>query len=173
MIPCFHMHSAFVRRRYLFCTPRLRLHKKNKFEIQSSILKRNLHKMHLGHVLVWRGVVKRNDDINKKCFQCSVVTSCFRVAARSCVPSLRLRHSRQREYLLLLLTWDKKIFCSDKNAKNIQGGFFNWSAWFSVPKWKTSCSQPGLVFHEIFNVKKLLVGWASFFILVLKIRRTS
>ena len=45
----------------------------------------------------------------------------------------------------------------------IQGGFFNWSARFSVPKWKTSCSQPGLVFHEIFNVKKLLVGWASFF----------
>ena len=23
---------------------------------------------------------------------------------------------------------------------------------------KTSCSQPGLVFHEVFNVKKLLVG---------------
>ena len=44
----------------------------------------------------------------------------------------------------------------------IQGGFFNWSARFSVPKWKTSCSQPGLVFQEIFNVKKLLVGWASF-----------
>ena len=116
MIPCFHMHTAFVRRRYLFCTLRLHLHKKNKFEIQSSNSKRNLHKMHLGHVLVWRGVVKRNDDINKKCFQCSVVTSCFRVAARSCVPSLRLRHSRQREYLLLLLTWDKKIFCSDKNV---------------------------------------------------------
>ena len=52
--------------------------------------------------------------------------------------------------------------------------FFNWSAWFSVPKWKTSCIQPGLVFHEIFNVKKLLAGWASFFfILVLKIGRTS
>ena len=129
MIPCIHMHSAFVRRRYLFCTPRLRLHKKNKFEIQSSISKRNLHKMHLGHVLVWRGVVKRNDDINKKCFQCSVVTSCFRVAARSCVPSLRLRHSRQREYLLLLLTWDKKIFCSDKNqtwnlSKNLHRRIF-------------------------------------------------
>ena len=57
--------------------------------------------------------------------------------------------------------------------KDIQGGFFNWSARFSVPKWKTSCSQPGLVFHEIFNVKKLLVGWASFFILVLKIGQTS
>ena len=28
---------------------------------------------------------------------------------------------------------------------------------------KSSCSQPGLLFQEIFNVKKLLVGWASFF----------
>ena len=28
---------------------------------------------------------------------------------------------------------------------------------------KTSCSQPGLLFQEIFNVKGLLVGWASFF----------
>ena len=61
----------------------------------------------------------------------------------------------------------------DPKRLDLQGGFFNWSARFSVPKWKTSCSQPGLVFHEIFNVKKLLVGWASFFILVLKIGRTS
>ena len=54
------------------------------------------------------------------------------------------------------------------------GWFFNWSARFSVPKWKTSCSQPGLFFfYEIFNVKKLLVGWACFFILILKIGRTS
>ena len=45
----------------------------------------------------------------------------------------------------------------------VQGAFFNCSSRFSVPKWKTSCSQPGLVFHEIFIVKKLLVGWASFF----------
>ena len=51
--------------------------------------------------------------------------------------------------------------------------FFKWSARFSVPKWKTSCSQPGLIFREIFNLIKLLVGWASFFILVLKIGRTS
>ena len=29
----------------------------------------------------------------------------------------------------------------------VQGGFFNWSARFSVPKRKTSCSQPGLVFR--------------------------
>ena len=130
MIPCFHMHSAFVRRRYLFCTPRLHLHKKHKFEIQSSILKRNLHKMHLGHVLVWRGVVKRNDDINKKCFQCSVVTSCFRVAARSCVPSLRLRHSRQREYLLLLLIWDLCNSLKGEISYNIHDIF--WAIFFHI-----------------------------------------
>ena len=33
--------------------------------------------------------------------------------------------------------------------KPYTGWFLNWSARFSVPKWKTSCSQPGLVFHEI------------------------
>ena len=33
---------------------------------------------------------------------------------------------------------------------------------FSVPKWKTSCSQSELLFQEIFNVKKFLVGWACF-----------
>ena len=51
--------------------------------------------------------------------------------------------------------------------------FFNWSALFSVPKWKTSCSQPKVLFQEIINVNKLLVGWASFFILVLKMGRAS
>ena len=35
--------------------------------------------------------------------------------------------------------------------------------WVSVPKWKRGCSQLGLLFQEIFNIKKLLVGWASFF----------
>ena len=40
----------------------------------------------------------------------------------------------------------------------IQGGFFNCSARFSVPKRKTNCSQPGLVFHEIFNVNKTKMG---------------
>ena len=56
----------------------------------------------------------------------------------------------------------------------IQGGFFNCSSQFSVPKWKkTSCTQPEILFQEIFNVKKLLVGWAIFFILVLKMGRKS
>ena len=41
---------------------------------------------------------------------------------------------------------------SIKNTWKIQGAFFNWSALFSVPKWKTSCSQPGLLCQEIFNV---------------------
>ena len=48
------------------------------------------------------------------------------------------------------------------------GFFFNWSARFSVQRRKTCCSQPRLVFHEIFNVKMLHVGWATFFILVLR-----
>ena len=51
--------------------------------------------------------------------------------------------------------------------------FFNCSSQFSVPKWKTSCSQPGLLFQEIFNVKKLFIGWACCFILVLKMGRKS
>ena len=41
--------------------------------------------------------------------------------------------------------------------------FFYCSSRFSVPKWNTNCSQPGLRFQEIFNVRKLFVGWASFF----------
>ena len=36
------------------------------------------------------------------------------------------------------------------------------SAIFSVPKWKTSCSQSELLFQDIFNVKKFLIGWACF-----------
>ena len=58
-------------------------------------------------------------------------------------------------------------------VKVIQGGFFNWPSPFSVPKWKTSRSQPGQPFQENFNVKKLLIGWASFFILALKMGRAS
>ena len=59
--------------------------------------------------------------------------------------------------------WSTWPIFPDDSKSLLQGGFFNWSAQFSVPKWKTSCSRPGLVFHEIFNVKKFLVGWASFF----------
>ena len=55
----------------------------------------------------------------------------------------------------------------------LEGAFFNCSSPFSVPKWKTSRSQPGQPFQENSNVKKLLVGWASFFILVLKMGRAS
>ena len=50
------------------------------------------------------------------------------------------------------------------NFWNINTGwFFNWSARFSVPKWKTGCSQPGLIFHEIFNVKKAPRWLSKFF----------
>ena len=41
--------------------------------------------------------------------------------------------------------------------------FFKYSSQFSAPKWKMSCSQPELFLQEVFIVKKLLVGWASFF----------
>ena len=37
--------------------------------------------------------------------------------------------------------------------------FFNSSSQFSVPKWKTTCSQWKILFHEIVNIKKLLIGW--------------
>ena len=55
----------------------------------------------------------------------------------------------------------------------IQGGFFHWSAQFSVPKWKTMGSQSEILFHEILHVKRILIGWTTFFFLVLKIGRTS
>ena len=51
---------------------------------------------------------------------------------------------------------------------NIQGGFFNWSAQFSVAKWKTMDSQSEILFHEILNVQKILIGWTTFFFLALK-----
>ena len=52
-------------------------------------------------------------------------------------------------------------------------GFFDWSAQFSVPKWKTMGSQSEILFHEIPDVQKILVGWTTFFFLVLKFGRTS
>ena len=41
--------------------------------------------------------------------------------------------------------------------KIIQGGFFNWSARFSVPKWKKMDSQLEILFNEILNVQKILL----------------
>ena len=55
----------------------------------------------------------------------------------------------------------------------IQGGFFNWSARFSVPKWKNLLCQRGAFLHWKFREKLVLVGCNLFFILVLKIGRTS
>ena len=45
----------------------------------------------------------------------------------------------------------------------VQGAFFNCSSKFSVPKWKTMGSQSEILFHEIFNVQKISVGWTMFF----------
>ena len=52
------------------------------------------------------------------------------------------------------------------------GWLFNCSSRFSVPKWKTICSQLGLPFQEILNLGP---RWLSkfFFILVLKMGRNS
>ena len=56
---------------------------------------------------------------------------------------------------------------------DVQGGFLNWSARFSVPKWKKLLSQRGAFLHWKFCEKLVLVGCNLFLILVLKIGRTS
>ena len=55
----------------------------------------------------------------------------------------------------------------------LQGGFFNCSSPFSVPKWKNLLSQRGAFLHWKFLEKVVLVGCNLFFILVLKIGRNS
>ena len=55
----------------------------------------------------------------------------------------------------------------------LQGVFFNWSARFSVPKWKNLLSRRGAFLHWKFREKLVLVGCNLFFIVVLKIGRTS
>ena len=99
----------------------------------------------------------------------------YRKVALAEMQTLNLKKSKTNSYLTFCQVYFKGLFgCSFFCWASfvvllicffqlIQGGFFNWSARFSVPKWKTSCSQPGLVFHEIFIVKKLLIGWAGFF----------
>ena len=42
--------------------------------------------------------------------------------------------------------------------------FFNTFYQSSVPKSKTNCCQKESLFQDIFNVKKLLVGWVIFFV---------
>ena len=55
----------------------------------------------------------------------------------------------------------------------LQGGFFNWSSQFSVPKWKAMGTQSENLFHEVLGVQKIIVGWTTFFFLALKFGRTS
>ena len=55
----------------------------------------------------------------------------------------------------------------------IQGDFSNCSSQFSVPKWKTMGSQSEILFHEILDVQKILVGWIKFFFLAMKFGRNS
>ena len=52
--------------------------------------------------------------------------------------------------------------------------FFNCSSQFSVPKWKTMGSKSEILFHRIFHVQKIPVGWTMFFFLALKrLKRNS
>ena len=53
-------------------------------------------------------------------------------------------------------------------AHILQGGFFNCSSQFLVPKWKTMGSQSEVLFHEILDVQKILIGWTKIFFLALK-----
>lgn len=46
----------------------------------------------------------------------------------------------------------------------LQCVFFNCSYQFSVPKWKTTGSQSEILFHEILDVQKIIVGWTTFFL---------
>ena len=55
---------------------------------------------------------------------------------------------------------------SIKNTWKIQGAFFNWSALFSVPKWKNLLSQRGAFLHWKFRIPdtripKLMQPWSK------------
>ena len=66
-----------------------------------------------------------------------------------------------------IIGW-RVVVAHHRKNRMIQGGFFNWSAQFSVPKWKNLLSQRGAFLHWIFREKLVLVGCNLFFILVLK-----
>ena len=89
---------------------------------------------------------------------------------KMCLPIIFLGHLGD---LVKDLDYRLKL-CSDSNVDAndhfwfIQGAFLNWSSQFSVPKWKMMGSQSDILFHEILNVQKILVGWTTFFFCVLK-----
>ena len=68
-------------------------------------------------------------------------------------------------------SWKVLTLYENVNDCYIQGGFFNWSAQFSVPKWKTMGSQSEILFHEILDVQKIVIDWTTFFFLALKFGR--
>ena len=51
--------------------------------------------------------------------------------------------------------------------------YYNCFSKFAVPKWKTMGSQSEILFHEILNVQKNLVGWTIVFLLALKFGQNS
>ena len=60
-----------------------------------------------------------------------------------------------------------------KSNDKFHTGFFNCSSYFSEPKWKMMGRQSEILFHEIFNVQKILFGWITFFFLALKYGQNS
>ena len=94
--------------------------------------------------------------------------------APNLINSLYLANSKLNPKVLLDLTFECYRESNGANCyNNLQGAFFNCSSQFSVPKWKMMGSQSEILFHEILNVQKILVGWKTFFYLALKFGRNS
>ena len=67
----------------------------------------------------------------------------------------------------------KPFQCMGSDMTSRAWSSFNWSARFSVSKWKNLLSQRGAFLYWKFREKLVLVGCNLFFILVLKVGRTS
>ena len=93
-------------------------------------------------------------------------------ANRRCL--LKINHDGYEQIpFSLILVVAMGISLKKKNTLHLQGAFFNCSSHFSVPKWKTLGSQSEILFNEIVNIKKVLVGWTTFFFLVLKLGQNT
>ena len=84
------------------------------------------------------------------------------------------KYTLNRWLLLKVHNWATILgFLTTIRFLHIQGGFFNWAAQISVLKRKTLFNQWGSFVHWEFHGTESLIGCPSFFILVLKIGRTS
>ena len=73
-----------------------------------------------------------------------------------CFPNSMKLYCREMEALRAI---SKQLY----RVEDIQGAFFDCSSQFSVPKWKMMGSQSEILFHEILDVQKILVGWTTLF----------